>query len=295
MKKSAILFAFLFLVGCGSDSTGPKQIPQITVAPKVSTITTTSASVNWQTDIASTSIVRYGLTAGTHDFTIRNDNQTTAHTINLTGLKSGQQYFYIAESGAKDGSATSVEFSFTTLYTVDQMFTQAWAGYAQKNYSQAISYFLNILKESQNNTIALCGLGWCYMATPIDSLSKAITYFDMAIATQANYQDALAGRGFTYLALKKYSQAIDDHSKLLQANPTWYFNRDATVDYKDVQLALAMAWFYKQDYVNCQSMLDKLAPTNGLNPGNSATWTVDGAVYATYREAILAWLEKLRK
>lgn len=295
MKKYILFFPLLFLAGCGSDSTAPKQIPQITVAPKSSDVTTNSAMISWQTDIAATSVVRYGLTAGQHDLTVRNDNQTSTHTINLLSLKSGQQYYYIAESGTKDGSAASVEFSFTTLYTTDQMFTLAWTAYQQKNYLQAAAYFSNILKESQNNTVALNGLGWCYMATPIDSLGKAIHYFDMAIATQAKYEDALAGRGFAHLALKNYSQVIEDLSSLLQQNPAWSFNRDTAVNYQDVQLALAMAWFYKQDYINCQSMVNKLAPGNGLNRDVSATWTVDGTVYTAYREALLAWLEKLRK
>ena len=39
---------------------------------------------------------------------------------------------------------------------------------------------------------------------------------------------------------------------------------------------------------------DQLAAGNGLQPGTPATWSVEGVLYASYPEALLAWIEKLK-
>jgi tetratricopeptide (TPR) repeat protein len=295
MKKVLVLFLSALLFSCGKESTAPKKLPQIIVAPKISNVLQNSADITWETDIAATSVVRYGEKAGTYDYSIRNDAQDTQHVIRLSNLKSNIQYFFIAESATKDGSTTSAEFNFTTLPSLDQLFTLAWSAFQQKQYATAITYFTRILKDNTKNVSAMTGLGWCYASSAVDTLSRSLYYFDLALSVEAAYNDALAGRGLVLLALKAYNKTIEDLEKVLRNNPAYVFSYDSSVDYRDLRLALAMAYYYKMDYVNCQTHINVLAPGNNLNPEQAATWVVDGVTYSSYAEALLARIEKIRR
>lgn len=295
MKKVLVLFLSALLFSCGKESTAPKKIPQITVAPRVSNIQQASADVTWETDIAANSIVRYGEKSGTLDFAVRNDKLDTQHLIRLGNMKSYTQYFYIVESGNKDGASTSAEFTFGTLPSLDQLFGLAWGAFKQKQYSTAISYFGQILQDNSKNISAMTGLGWCYASSNVDTLSRSLYYFDLALSVQADYNDALAGRGLVYLALKAYNKTIDDLEKVVRSNKGYVFAYDQEVDVRDLRLALAMAYFYKQDYANCLAHVTILMPGYNLDPEQAATWVIDGATYGSYAEAVLALIEKIRR
>ncbi len=295
MKKVLVLFLSALLFSCGKESTAPKKIPQIIVAPRVSNIQQTTADITWETDISANSVVRYGEKSGTLDYTVRNDNQDTQHLVRLGNMKSNTQYFYIVESGNKDGASTSAEFTFGTLPSLDQLFGLAWGAFKQKQYSTAISYFGQILRDNARNLSAMTGLGWCYASSNVDTLSRSLYYFDLALSVQADYNDALAGRGLVYLALKAYNKAIDDLEKVVRSNKGYVFAYNQDVDSRDLRLALAMAYFYKQDYPNCLAHINILLPGYSLNPDQAATWVIDGTTYGSYAEAVLTLIEKIRR
>jgi len=293
--KKIFVAAVLLAMSCSKNPTEAKKIPQIIVAPKVSNITTTSADIRWETDISANSTVRYGTTSGQLALTVKNSTQETVHLIRLTALKSGTPYFYTVESETQDGASASAESQFVTLPNLDQIIDEAWAAYQDKNYSLSISRFAAALEQYPANVAILTGLGWCHLAAPVDSLIKGVGFFDQAILSSPTYPDALVGRGFALLALKKYNAAIEDLFKILSINPAYVFERNPEVTIEDVRLALAMAYFYKQDFPKTQNQLNQLAPANGLDPQASATWVVDAMAYEDYASALLAWLEKVRR
>lgn len=84
--------------------------------PKVSNLSTRSATINWTTDRNSDSKVAYGLATGQYyveeAFT---SNQVTDHTINLTSLSPGTTYYYVAKWTDEDGNTgVTPEHTFTT-------------------------------------------------------------------------------------------------------------------------------------------------------------------------------------
>lgn len=293
--KKILVAAVLLAVSCSKSPTEAKKIPQIIVAPKVTNITSISADIRWETDVAANSTVRYGAVAGQLALTVNNSAQETVHFIRLTALKSGTPYYYAVESENQDGASSSAEAQFITLPNLDQVIAEAWSAYQEKNYSLSISRFAAALEQYPTNVAILTGLGWCHLAAPVDSLIKAVGFFDKAILSSPSYVDALAGRGFALLALKKYNAAIEDLFKILSINPAYVFEKNNEVTVADVRLALAMAYFYKQDLPNSQTLLNQLAPDNGLDPHVSTTWVVDAVAYDDYAGALLAWLEKVRR
>lgn len=84
--------------------------------PKVSNLSTRSATINWTTDRTSDSKVAYGLASQQYyveeAFT---SNQVTDHSINLTSLLPGTTYYYVAKWTDEDGNTgITPEHTLTT-------------------------------------------------------------------------------------------------------------------------------------------------------------------------------------
>lgn len=79
----------------------------------ISAITTTGATITWNTDVASTGIIRYGTGTG-YGSTTAATASGTSHSRTLSGLTSGTLYHLRAENTASGLTALSSDRTFTT-------------------------------------------------------------------------------------------------------------------------------------------------------------------------------------
>lgn len=292
-----IIMAAILLLNCGSNgTTEPEEIssPEFVTGPTVSSISTFSAEVRWQTDVVANSIVRYGTTAGNYSDIEQSTVKEKNHFIPLSGLSANTTYYFIAESENAGGTTNSPEGQFTTKMTVDMMFAQAWDAYESGQYRQAIDHFKDILATSSSFTEAYLGLGWAYAATEIDSLQKAKFNFTTALSFQDDLAAAYAGRGFVNMALEISHQAVNDFLNVLQLDDHFVFEHNSNIDIFDVRLGLAESYYYQQKYDLAQSQVDELDTDNGLDENDASTWNIGDTVYQSYAEALLALIERLR-
>ncbi|MFZ1721749.1 MAG: hypothetical protein WAU07_04540 [Microgenomates group bacterium] len=84
--------------------------------PVASAITTKKATISWTTDRTSDSRVSYGTASGDYfDEEVSNSEHVTGHSLNLSNLSPGTEYFYITKWTDEDGNAgVSEEQSFVT-------------------------------------------------------------------------------------------------------------------------------------------------------------------------------------
>ena len=83
---------------------------------KISDITLNSAVVEWQTTVASTSLVSYGTASGSYTQTISDDTFTNNHTFRLTGLANGTTYYLqITAQDSSGNKYRSDEYLFKTV------------------------------------------------------------------------------------------------------------------------------------------------------------------------------------
>jgi subtilisin family serine protease/phosphodiesterase/alkaline phosphatase D-like protein len=103
--------------------TAPEKQPLlITSGPYVNSITHDSATIVWETDDFSTSLVRFGETQNYELDEIYDDYMDTYHSIELTGLEPTTKYFYQVESTNDEDTTVVVGDQsnyFTTLETPD--------------------------------------------------------------------------------------------------------------------------------------------------------------------------------
>ena len=95
-------------------------IPDITppVMTNISAISITkdSATIIWETDEPSDSMVKYGIQSGNYTETAYNASDVIYHSIVLTGLIKNTTYYYVVNStDPSNNSAQSVEHSFKTF------------------------------------------------------------------------------------------------------------------------------------------------------------------------------------
>ncbi len=92
--------------------------PIITSGPEEDEITTTSVTINWTTNTASTSVVEYGTTTSYGSTVGDSSTLVTDHSITLPGLSSGTVYHYRVYSRDAEGTRFSNDRMFATISEV---------------------------------------------------------------------------------------------------------------------------------------------------------------------------------
>jgi peroxiredoxin len=82
----------------------------------VSSVTSSTVTISWTTDEASTTVVEYGTTTS-YGSTATGDSSTTSHSVSLTGLSASSTYHYKVTSVGSGGSSSSSDNTFATPAT----------------------------------------------------------------------------------------------------------------------------------------------------------------------------------
>ncbi|MBI4286474.1 MAG: leucine-rich repeat domain-containing protein [Chloroflexi bacterium] len=102
----------------GIDTT-PPQISNV----RVSKLGATTATITWDTNEPSDSLLLFGVQTGVYPWQKGDLTEVTAHSIRLAGLDPETTYYYVVQSSDKVGNAAqSAEATFTTLIGVAVLF-----------------------------------------------------------------------------------------------------------------------------------------------------------------------------
>jgi phosphatidylserine/phosphatidylglycerophosphate/cardiolipin synthase-like enzyme len=94
------------------DDIIPHAGPIVLTAPYEDPILPTSVRINWTTDVASSSVIRFGTTAALGD-SVTDGSAVTSHAVTIPGLQPATVYYYSA--GSTDGNGTN--FTSTSLFS----------------------------------------------------------------------------------------------------------------------------------------------------------------------------------
>lgn len=108
---------YTFTTASPADTTAP-----VISNVKVSSITSSSATITWTTNEASTSQVNYGLTTSYGTTTLLDSTPVTSHSVTLSGLSSYTTYdFRVRSSDAAGNEAVSANSNLTTSNTTPRI------------------------------------------------------------------------------------------------------------------------------------------------------------------------------
>jgi len=108
LPVSSLLFLVLVL--------SPAVAHAIYPFPVSSAVAETAAYIVWRTDVAGSSQVNYGLTAGYGSSTTPSSSLVTYHAQTITGLAANTTYHYqVVSTDASSNTVSSADYTFTTL------------------------------------------------------------------------------------------------------------------------------------------------------------------------------------
>ncbi len=154
-------------------------------------ISTSSATINWQTDTVSDSEVRYGTSSSNYSSRYIVDEDTTSHSIKLAGLSKDTTYFYRVKSRTdQGGEAESDEYNFKTLTGDGQELSIANVKTSNLTHEQfTITWDTNQPADSQVYFGTTTNLGSTYLNKSMVSAHSA-TLYDLQPQTVYYYQVA---------------------------------------------------------------------------------------------------------
>ena len=144
--------------GGGGGNPGTGQAPIISGVTSGS-LTATTANIDWATDIASTSQVNYGTTAGYGQSSAMNSSMVTNHAVGLSGLTASTLYHYQVISKDSGGNQTaSADFTFTTTAASAPVISAVTAG-SITSTGATITWTTDVGATSQVNYGTTTGYG----------------------------------------------------------------------------------------------------------------------------------------
>jgi len=174
---------------------------------------------------------------------------------------------------------------------VGPLLTQGWDYFEDGYYFDALDQFEEAISVDKNNQKCYHGRAWCYLL--LSEASQAIVDFEKALELGNMTLDPHAGLAAAYLAQENYSSAIEKANYVLAGNSNYYFEHYPLINYQDMHLILAMAYFHEGDLSSAQEHVDFLFPENQLDPDQPSTWTFQQVSYNSYAEALMVVIDYL--
>lgn len=167
----------------------------------------------------------------------------------------------------------------------------AWDYFEEGDYEYALQKFESAVNADPNNESAYHGRAWCHLL--LSNAAESISDFETAIQKGNESLDPPAGLAAAFLAVEKYTPSISKANHVLANNPNYYFEHKPLINYQDMHLILAMAYFHEGELTKSQEHVTVLYQDHGLNPADSSTWQFNQQSYASYPEALMAVIDYL--
>jgi uncharacterized repeat protein (TIGR02543 family) len=160
----------------------PPVISQIQATPQ-----STSALIQWTTDVPATSRVNYGLTTSYELGNVSNPTLTTTHAITLTGLTAATLYhFQVVSANSAGNTATSADATFTTAQGPPPVISQIQA--TPQSTSALIQWTTDVAATSRVNYGLTTSYELGNVSNPTLTTTHAITLTGLTAATPYHFQ-----------------------------------------------------------------------------------------------------------
>jgi hypothetical protein len=174
--------------------------PIITTAASATNLTTTTATIEWQTDGIANSIVEYGLT-NSYGLIKSDVAVVTDHTITLTGLTSGTIYHFRVGSvdPVGNGPTYSNDATFTTVPVIPMYSVSGLTRYSNTPMGN-VDIELRSDPDGDNN----------YNIVEKTTTSDANGVYSLENVTNGDYQIWVLGPSSDYIASLEYSLTVEN-------------------------------------------------------------------------------------
>lgn len=153
----------------------------------------------------------------------------------------------------------------------------AWNRYRQGNYEAALADFSELASDGALLPEALEGQGWCrlMLAQP----SQAAPLFRQSLLADDNRNSARAGEAFARRdsSPPDYGRVISQARETLNRQPAYRFPHDTRIDWLDLHLLMAQAFFYRQELDSSLGHCRVIDPGLALSASDTLSWGEAGS------------------
>lgn len=167
----------------------------------------------------------------------------------------------------------------------------AWEYFEMTNYDMAYSKFESVISMDPDNKDAYNGRGWCSLL--MNDIESAEADFVTALNKGSTSLDPHAGLAAVYISNDEFLLAISKAQYVITNDPEYSFFHEPEINYLDMHLILAMAYFHTGDFQNTYNHILVLDPDIIIDENNSSTWVLNGNQYASYAELLMAIIDDL--
>jgi len=138
---------------------------------------------------------------------------------------------------------------------------EGWTAYEALDWSQAADLFQQAIDAGATSTEAYSGAGWTAFQRGGHN-QEARDFWDEGLNdhTGAVY-DIHMGLGSLDMLEGDFSGAVDNYTSVIDANPSYRFIHQEGINYEDIYLGLAQAYFNLGEYQNALTNVQVLNPT----------------------------------
>jgi len=175
--------------------------------------------------------------------------------------------------------------------TVETLSEDGWSLFQRGKYDAALDKFIDATYKDNTSEMGYHGKAWCYLM--LNEVINAVENFNLAILKGNRTLDPKAGLAAAYLAVGSYPEAIQNAQAVLSGNSHWFFEYEPLINFQDMRLISAMAYFHEGQLATALEQVTYLYPGHNLNPEDPSSWRVNSRLYASFAEALMALIDYL--
>ena len=178
-----------------------------------------------------------------------------------------------------------------TVPNAESMIPIAWDFFEDNEYQSAYVKFDAAIDADSRNSDAYHGRAWS--ALLMSDVSAAIQDFNATIYYGNSGLDPIAGLAIACQADQQYSSAISKAQLVLSSNSNYYFEHMPLINFRDLHLILAMAYFHTGNLAQTCNQIMILEPEISIAQNDSSTWKYNDQPYNSYAETLMAVIDYL--
>ena len=178
-----------------------------------------------------------------------------------------------------------------TVPSAEKITPLAWDSFGDSDYQTAYAKFDEAIDVDSKNADAYHGRAWSSLL--MSDARDAISDFNASIYYGHSGFDPVAGLAIAYQADQQYSSAINKAQTVLSSNSNYYFEHKPLINYRDLHLILAMAYFHTGNLNKTYDQILILEPAISIAQNDSSTWKYNEQSYGSYAETLMAVIDYL--
>lgn len=251
-------------LGCEEKVEEPAVELVIAAGPTTVSVTDSSATVQWSTNLNSDSHA-YCWIEGTADtLSVSDEDMVTDHLLTWTGLAPERTYSYYVLSEAPEGSVMSPEGDFRTGMppgcNPSEFISLGWTDFEDGNYDTAADMFRAAIECNAfswtDHADSYAGMGWTHLM--LEDIANCLQWLEVAIAEGFGSSDMHAARAAAERDLPDFEEAIYSAGVVLDSHPDYVFSHKESYDWRDLRIIRAQSFFALAEYESVNQEIELL-------------------------------------